>query len=322
MALSLVCKDCHLPLRSVAEVQEHGETTGHSNFEESTEAVLSLAVQWIMEHEEDPEAESPLLVAKDQQQAATPKRQLTPEEAKKEAEELIRKAKAKREREERESERLREQERIRSGKELAQAKRLEDDLQLKRNMEARRIEKAEAARAKERIRAKLEEDRKERRRKLGLPEEPTEAEKQAAAEKAKPQPAPEQRSVNAPPPPRATIAEQLRKHLVNMKKAHAGEDERIKTCWATLMKYCGNIAQNPAEEKFRRIRLSNAAFQTRVGSVTGGIDFLKTLGFDLVSEADGSQALFLPQDKATRDVLNVAGAELNSAMTNPYFGML
>ena len=28
MALSLVCKDCNLPLRSVAEAQEHGEVTG------------------------------------------------------------------------------------------------------------------------------------------------------------------------------------------------------------------------------------------------------------------------------------------------------
>lgn len=85
-----------------------------------------------------------------------------------------------------------------------------------------------------------EEDRKERRRKLGLPEEPTEEEKAAAAAKA--QPVPEQRSVNAPPPPRATLAEQLRTQLVGMKKAHAGEEERLKTCWATLMKYCGNIA--------------------------------------------------------------------------------
>ena len=41
MALSLVCKQCNHPLRSVAEAQEHGEITGHSQFEESTEAVSS-----------------------------------------------------------------------------------------------------------------------------------------------------------------------------------------------------------------------------------------------------------------------------------------
>lgn len=58
-------------------------------------------------------------------------------------------------REERENEKLREQERIRSGKELAAAKKEEESLQLKRNLELRRIEKAEEARAREKIRLKL-----------------------------------------------------------------------------------------------------------------------------------------------------------------------
>ena len=30
---------------------------------------------------------------------------------------------------------------------------------------------------------------------------------------------------------------------VAMKKAAAGDETRVKTCWATLQKYCGNIAQ-------------------------------------------------------------------------------
>jgi hypothetical protein len=42
MALSLTCKDCNTALRSVKEAQDHAEATGHSNFEESTAAVLSL----------------------------------------------------------------------------------------------------------------------------------------------------------------------------------------------------------------------------------------------------------------------------------------
>ena len=50
---------------------------------------------------------------------------------------------------------LREAERIRAGKELLQAKRLEDELRLKRNLEERQREKAEVARAKEKIRIKL-----------------------------------------------------------------------------------------------------------------------------------------------------------------------
>ena len=39
MALSIVCKTCNAQLKSVSEAQEHNTVTGHSNFEESTEAV-------------------------------------------------------------------------------------------------------------------------------------------------------------------------------------------------------------------------------------------------------------------------------------------
>ncbi len=38
-ALSLTCKQCNASLKSVKEAQEHGEVTGHSQFEESTEPV-------------------------------------------------------------------------------------------------------------------------------------------------------------------------------------------------------------------------------------------------------------------------------------------
>ena len=44
MALSLVCKDCNAQLKSVSEAQEHNAVTGHSNFEESTEAVCLVSV--------------------------------------------------------------------------------------------------------------------------------------------------------------------------------------------------------------------------------------------------------------------------------------
>lgn len=40
-ALSLTCKQCNASLKSVKEAQDHGEATGHSQFEESTEAVSS-----------------------------------------------------------------------------------------------------------------------------------------------------------------------------------------------------------------------------------------------------------------------------------------
>ena len=40
-----------------------------------------------------------------------------------------------------------------------------------------------------------------------------------------------------------------------------------------------NIVQNPTEEKFRKIRKSNKAFQERVGSMEGTEMFLEACGF-------------------------------------------
>ena len=41
-ALSLKCNTCGIFLRSMREAQDHGEATGHADFAESTEAVLTL----------------------------------------------------------------------------------------------------------------------------------------------------------------------------------------------------------------------------------------------------------------------------------------
>eukprot|EP00287_Rhodomonas_sp_CCMP768_P015042 CAMPEP_0196757118 /NCGR_PEP_ID=MMETSP1091-20130531/103273_1 /TAXON_ID=302021 /ORGANISM="Rhodomonas sp., Strain CCMP768" /LENGTH=92 /DNA_ID=CAMNT_0042105849 /DNA_START=15 /DNA_END=289 /DNA_ORIENTATION=+ len=41
-AMSIVCKDCNKQFKSAEEVQAHAEETYHTNFEESTEAILQL----------------------------------------------------------------------------------------------------------------------------------------------------------------------------------------------------------------------------------------------------------------------------------------
>lgn len=59
--------------------------------------------------------------------------------------------------------------------------------------------------------------------------------------------------------------------------------------------------------------------QERVGALNGGIDFLEICGFEKI---EGGEFLFLPRDKADKEVLNSAGSELNSAINNPFFGVL
>ena len=50
-----------------------------------------------------------------------------------------------------------------------------------------------------------------------------------------------------------------------------------------MCRYIGNVASNPGEDKFRRIRISNAAFQSKVASVPHSTEFLEIVGFKVSS---------------------------------------
>ncbi|KAJ8774226.1 hypothetical protein K2173_009657 [Erythroxylum novogranatense] len=407
--VSLKCGDCGVLLKSVEEAQEHAELTKHSNFSESTEAVLNLvcstcgkpcrsktesdlhtkrtghtdfvdktseavkpislevpkvsmdvdepvnastssqpdemvapevdkklleeleamgfsteratralhysgnvsleaAVNWVVEHENDPDIDEMLLVPANTKVEAT-KPTLTPEEVKLKAQELRERARKKKEEEDKRTEREKEKERIRIGKELLEAKRIEEENERKRLIALRKAEKEEEKRAREKIRLKLEEDKAERRRKLGLPpEDPATTTK----------PIVEEKKSMLPVRP-ATKVEQMRECLRSLKQNYKDDDARVKRAFQTLLTYIGNVVKSPNEEKFRKIRLNNQAFQDRVGSLQGGIEFLELCGFEKI-EAD--DCLFLSRDKVDVAVLNSAGSELNSAINNPFFGVL
>ncbi|KAK3000936.1 hypothetical protein RJ639_020751 [Escallonia herrerae] len=270
---------------------------------------FEAAATWIVEHENDSDIdEMPLVPANTKAEA--PKPSLTLEEMKVKAQELKEKARKKKEEEEKRMEREREKERIRVGKELLEAKRIEQDNERKRIMAMRKAEKEEEKRAREKIRQKLEEDKAERRRKLGLPlEDPANVKPVAPIVE-------EKKSLPIRP---ATKAEQMRECLRFLKQNNKDDDTKVKTAFSTLLTYLKNVASNPDEEKFRKIRLSNAAFQNRVGKVEGGIQFLELCGF---SKMEGDEFLFMPRDKFDMAVLVSAGTELDNAIKNPFFGVL
>ncbi|XP_048226979.1 vicilin-like seed storage protein At2g18540 [Ricinus communis] len=409
--VSLKCGDCGALLKSVQEAQEHAELTSHSNFSESTEAVLNLvcttcgkpcrsktesdlhtkrtghtefvdktseaakpislevpkapmdvdepvnastssqpeemvapvvdqklleeleemgfpkaratralhysgnasletAVNWIVEHENDADIdEMPLVPANSNVEA--PKPSLTPEEMKLKAQDLKERARKKKEEEEKRTEREREKERIRIGKELLEAKRIEEENERKRLLALRKAEKEEERRAREKIRQKLEEDKAERRRKLGLPPEDPATTKPST-------PVVEEKKSSLPVRP-ATKAEQMRECLRTLKQTHKDDDAKVKRAFQTLLTYIGNVAKNPNEEKYRKIRVNNQTFQDRVGSLKGGVELLELCGFEKI---EGGEFLFLHRDKVEMALLNSAGSELNSAINNPFFGVL
>lgn len=278
---------------------------------------VEVLVNWLGEHAEDADLDTPLLVP-----ANKVKRKLSKEEAKAAAEALRRSVVAKREAEEKASERLREKERVRAGKELLAAKKAEEDQERRRNIAWRQREKEEDAKARAKLDAKLVEDRRERRIKLGLPPDPSPEEEAAEAAKkaakAEAEAAKKAAAAAAAPPPRpVSAAEKLRALLVAMKRAHAGEAGRFEACVNTLLTYAGNVAGSPGEEKFRRLRLGNPAFLQRVGGVTNGVEFLKLLGF----AAEG-EFLVLSAERVSLPLLQAAGAELSGALGNPFFGVL
>ena len=162
-----------------------------------------------------------------------------------------------------------------------------------------------------------EQDRRERRAKLGLPEELTEQEKEEERRREKEKADAEARR-RLPVKP-VVKGERMRDLLVNMKKVHPGQDDALKTAWTTLLKFITNIGNNPNEEKYRKIRLTNPAVQQRVVAFTGSVEFLQVCGFH--KDASGEN-LEMPAEAVDRMVLEVAVENLNSALTNPFFGAL
>lgn len=271
---------------------------------------IEAAVNWVVENENDPEIDHmPMVPAQGKADPAKPT--LSPEEIKAKTQELRERARKKKEEEEKRMEREREKERVRIGKEMLEAKRIEEDNERKRILAIRKAEKEEEKRAREKIRQRLAEDKAERRRKLGLPAEDPNKVKT-------PPPVVEETKISLPVRP-ATKTEQMRNCLRSLKQSHKEDDAKVKRAFQTLLTYIGNVAKSPDEEKFRKIRLSNPSFQERVGSLNGGVQFLELCGF--VKDESG-EFLFLPRDKVEMPILNSAGAELNSAIVNPFFGVL
>lgn len=55
--------------------------------------------------------------------------------------------------------------------------------------------------------------------------------------------------------------------------------DKAEACTETLSKYIENVVNNPDDEKYRKIRLTNRIFCERVRGVEGGYEFLIGAGF-------------------------------------------
>ncbi|KAG8387283.1 hypothetical protein BUALT_Bualt02G0005300 [Buddleja alternifolia] len=193
-----------------------------------------------------------------------------------------------------------------------------EESERKRFLAQREAEKEEERRAREKIRQKLQQDKLERKGILGLPREDPPTMKPATA---LPQKIKNSQPVDPDllPVKPATKKELMRECLRSLKRQNKDDNARTMRAFQTLMIYVKNIANNPDEEIFRKIRISNPAFQDRVGKFEEGIQFLELCGFE---RDEGGDFLLLPQEKVDMSALTLAGSELQNALTNPYFGLL
>ncbi|XP_044959079.1 UBX domain-containing protein 1-A-like [Hordeum vulgare subsp. vulgare] len=221
--------------------------------------------------------------------------------------------KSKRDEEEKARGRIRNQlqedkrERIQAAKDVMEAKRTLEENQRRRMMESRKAEQEEEKRARERIRQRIDDDKAERRRGLGLLRENTVASPPIVT------------LAKVKPIEPVVTSEQLRDCLRTLKKSHKDDNARVKRAFQILLKIVANIVKNPEEDKFRRIRLSNPVFKDRVGNLQGGVEFLELCGFQKLRN---NSYLVMPRGKVDVALLNSAAVQVASAMENPYFGLL
>ncbi|XP_051203058.1 uncharacterized protein [Lolium perenne] len=311
---------------------------------------LESAINWLLEHESDPDIDQLPLVPREiniecgdtsnevrnsaqvvrthaqerkqeeqteagsQKETSLVERELNADEHREEdRKRILALYKSKRDEEERARGRIQNQvqedkrERIQAAKDLMEAKRILEERQRKRMMESQKAEREEEKRARERIRQRINDDKAERRRGLGLPQENTVASTPIVTPK------------KVKPTEPVVTSEQLRDCLRTLKKNHKDDNARVKRAFQILLKIIANIAKNPEEEKFRRIRLSNPVFKDKVCSLQGGVEFLELCGFQKLRN---NSYLYMPRGKVDVALLNAAGVEIASAMENPYFGLL
>eukprot|EP00928_Gymnodinium_smaydae_P074521 TRINITY_DN57563_c0_g1_i1.p1 TRINITY_DN57563_c0_g1~~TRINITY_DN57563_c0_g1_i1.p1 ORF type:complete len:480 (-),score=161.07 TRINITY_DN57563_c0_g1_i1:158-1597(-) len=219
-------------------------------------AGVDHAVNWLAEHGEDADIDLPL-----RKPAPPPpvKPKMSKEEAEAKARELQAKLRAKKAEEERLSEKEKERMRVESTKMMVEASEKLKEEERKRAIEQLAREKEAHEKHRMQLKEQLRLDYIER---FGCEPPPEEEEKEKSIkEKSK--------------------KDQVAFYLNKLKKTYKDSNpEGLKTCLSTLRIYIKNLQENPQELKFKKLKLENKAFQTRIQPFDGAIDLLDALGFE------------------------------------------
>lgn len=283
-AQSYKCNECGKVLSNMANLELHANKTGHSDFEESTLLVKPLT---------------------DEEKAAKIA----------EIKELLKAKRAEREEAEKVDHIEREKQRRSMGKEVAKTREEMEKEARKREAYARKREKMEQKRERDRIREELEKDKRERmanKGKLkgrlgvdgyapdGIQYDTTalhgdEATEEPAAQK----------------PKTATTANtsKIDDYISKIASYRAGGDGG--KCLKVLKLLIGNAADNPGEEKFKKVNTETNAYKTKVKPFIGAKSVLLAVGF--TPQAGDPTHLVLNED-ADIELMRDTKAKLEKAL--------
>lgn len=94
----------------------------------------------------------------------------------------------------------------------------------------------------------------------------------------------------------------------------SNSSDQYLTAVTTLDKILTNIIQNPMEEKYRKVKVHNAAFQKRLGGLSGGRQAILGAGFIQTTDESGTQIFQMQASADAWPKLQAAKAKVEQAV--------